>query len=214
MTSSSRISKRGSAEHSSRRAFIACEEEKPWVPLAVASTVSPSASTPWARSASASSGARIAPRPRAMRTSSSRRTRRTGRSRAGTVVVSMPLPHVAVPIPRWMGPVPCADARCSERAMSARARSRARPRAMGSRMSRLRRTGCSVYSWARPPGCAPDRDSVGSDALSAAMSRSRRERHASRAVPTRVVGCVEVDEAEVASGSGAERREKILGTTF
>ena len=98
--------------------------------------------------------------------------------------------------------------------MSARARSRARPRAMGSRMSRLRRTGCSVYSWARPPGCAPDRDSVGSDALSAAMSRSRRERHASRAVPTRVVGCVEVDEAEVASGSGAERREKILGTTI
>ena len=62
-------------------------------------------------------------------------------------------------------------------------------------MSRLSRTGCSVYSWARPPGCAPDRDSVGSDALSAAMSRSRRERHASRAVPTRVVGCVEVDEA-------------------
>jgi len=29
-----------------------------------------------------------------------------------------------------------------------------------------------------------------------------------------VVGCVEVDEASGASGSGAERREKILGTTF
>ena len=46
------------------------------------------------------------------------------------------------------------------------------------------------------------------------MSWSRRERHFSRAEPTRVVGCVEVDEASGASGSGAERREKILGTTF
>ena len=46
------------------------------------------------------------------------------------------------------------------------------------------------------------------------MSWSRCERHFSRAEPTRVVGCVEVDEASGASGSGAERREKILGTTI
>ena len=97
-----------------------------------------------ARSASESSGASRAPLPRAMSTSSSRRTRRTGRSRAGAVTASLPWRHEAVPIPRWMGPVPWVAARCSDRAMIARARSRARPSAMGSRMRRLRRTGCSV----------------------------------------------------------------------
>ena len=55
---------------------------------------------------------------------------RTGRSSAGTVTASIPAPHEAVPIPRWMGPVPWALARCSDRAMIARARSRARPSAM------------------------------------------------------------------------------------
>ena len=143
-TSSSRSSKRLRTEQVWRRALMAWEEEKPWCPLAWARMSRPSTSCPAARRASESSGARRAPRPRAMRTSSSRRTRRTGRSRAGTVIASAPWRHVAVPMPRWMGPVPWVAARCSERAMIARARSRARPRAMGSRMSRLRRTGCSV----------------------------------------------------------------------
>ena len=97
------------------------------------------------------------------------------------MMISVPCRHDAVPMARWMGPVPCAAERSSERAMIARARPSARPRAMGSRMSRLRRTGCSVKSWARPPGWASVSDSVGRFLLSAAMVSSSRVRHAVRA---------------------------------